>query len=85
MESENVSEKCTAYMLAVLLEKFEIASFLRETGYFNNDYVNIEGRTVLNIAEEKQRTRAVAYLTNKTIPPRKQRRDRSVNSQSENS
>ena len=49
-------------MLAVLIERFEIATLLEECGLFNKDHVNIEGRTVFQIAEDRNRVRAIAFL-----------------------
>ena len=62
IDCENVSDKCTPYMLAVLCEQFEIATLFEECGLFNKEHVNIEGRTVMQIAEDRNRVRPLAFL-----------------------
>ena len=62
IDVENATDKCTPYMLAVIVERFQIASLLADSGLFDKDFVNVEGRTITQIAEDRNRERALAYL-----------------------
>lgn len=67
---ENTAENMTPFMTAVLREKFEIANLLEKNNLAKRGYVNKDGRTVRQIAEDANRVRVLAFLDNKEIPSR---------------
>ena len=67
---ENIAENMTPFMTAVLREKFEIANLLEKNNLAKRGYVNKDGRTVRQIAEDANRVRVLAFLDNKEIPSR---------------
>ena len=67
---ENIAENMTPFMTAVLREKFEIANLLEKKNLAKRGYVNKDGRTVRQIAEDANRVRVLAFLDNKEIPSR---------------
>lgn len=67
---ENNAENMTPFMTAVLREKFEIANLLEKNNLAKRGYVNKDGLTVRQIAENQNRVRVLAFLDNKEIPTR---------------
>ena len=77
-EIENSAECQTPFMTAVLRERFEIADLLLKNNLATKGYVNREGRSVHQIAEDQNKTNAIAYLGGE-LHSQKFKRDGSVN------
>ena len=56
-------------MTAVLRDQFDIANALLKNNLASKEYVNRQGVTVRQIAEDNNMVRALAYLDGREIPP----------------
>ena len=73
IENHVEKENLTPFMLAVLLEHFDMAQLLLDANLATKDYVNINGRSIYHMCKGSKRKRSLAFLEDRIIPPKKRR------------
>lgn len=73
VENHVEKENLTPFMLAVLLERFEIAKILLDAKLATKEYVNVNGRSIFHMCQSVKRRRSLAFLEDRIIPPKKKR------------